>query len=264
MSEVTVLVAAVNKNKDLVSKMNIQTKCIIANQISKGKEEKIVDNQSIWMNLKEKGVGLNRNNALNRCDTKYALLADDDEVLVDGYENIIVQAFNQHPKADVIIFNIHDKSNSRYVIPHFLKVGWLNFARYGAVRIAFKMESIRFRNIHFHQMFGGGCKYAHGEDSIFLADCLRNRLSIVAVNDYIATLDDESESTWFKGYDEKYFYDKGILAYQLFRQFSKIFVLQDAIRNFKNYQSDVSLIKRIRLALKGVKDAKKLKINDGF
>ncbi len=254
MNDLTVLVAAVNKTVDLFTQMNITTPCIVANQsVSEGK---FVIGDKVFISLNERGVGLNRNTALNRCTTKYAVLADDDQVFVDQYDSIIIDSFAKYPDADVLIFNIDDPSCSRYIIKENHKISWLNFARYGAVRIAFKTESIHRKNIHFHQFFGGGAKFSHGEDSIFLADCLRNKLKIYGINQTIARLNEDDSSSWFTGYNEKYFYDKGILGYCMFKKFAYLFCVQDAIRNYRKYQSEISLLKRITLAFNGIKAIK--------
>lgn len=65
-------------------------------------------------------------------------------------------------------------------------------------------------DLTFHRQFGGGTPYSRGEDSLFIADLLKNRLKVYTYPAVIATVD-QTKSTWFKGYTEKYFYDKGAL-----------------------------------------------------
>lgn len=88
--KVEVLVATVNCTdiKKLIKKMNIQTDAIIANQCDHiGYEEIKYNNSSIKVySFPERGVGLNRNNALMRASGDIVLFADDDEALVDKYE----------------------------------------------------------------------------------------------------------------------------------------------------------------------------------
>lgn len=78
---VQVLVAAMNQtDKSLIEKMNIQSDAIVGNQCSKNSIENFIyGNHCItYLNFAEKGVGLNRNNALMRATGKYCLFADDD------------------------------------------------------------------------------------------------------------------------------------------------------------------------------------------
>ncbi|MBQ2322450.1 MAG: hypothetical protein II375_07835, partial [Bacteroidales bacterium] len=49
-------------------------------------------------------------------------------------------------------------------------VGKKAVARYGSVRVSFRTESVKRRNVYFHRMFGGGTPFTNGEDSIFLSD----------------------------------------------------------------------------------------------
>ena len=51
--------------------------------------------------------------------------------------------------------------------------------------------------------------YQSGEDTLFLRDCLNKGLKMIALTTYIAYMKKERPSTWFKGYDSKYLYDKG-------------------------------------------------------
>jgi hypothetical protein len=62
--------------------------------------------------------------------------------------------------------------------------------------------------LRFNPDFGSGGKYSSGEDSIFLREALRAGLNIYLHPDTLAILR-ESESTWFTGYNEKYFFDMG-------------------------------------------------------
>ena len=103
----------------LLDKMNIQTDAIVANQCDKNFIEQFEWNGHTvkYLNFAERGVGLNRNNALMRAEADICLFADDDMVYVDGYGEILERLFSENPKADVIIFNIKENQISRYVIP---------------------------------------------------------------------------------------------------------------------------------------------------
>ena len=96
-----------------------------------------------------------------------------------------------------------------------------------------KLNSIRNSGIYFNQCFGGGTEHYHGEDNIFLTDCLKNKLKIYAVPVAIATLTEERKSTWNAGYDEKYLVDQGYLYRAISRKWWRILCLQDAIRRHK-------------------------------
>jgi len=101
--------------------------------------------------------------------------------------------------------------------------------------VAVKLKSIRENGIYFNQCFGGGTEHCHGEDNLFLAECLKKGLKIYAVPDFIASLTEERESSWNIGYGEKYLIDQGILYKTMSRRWYKILCLQDAIRHRKTY-----------------------------
>lgn len=209
---VEVLVATMNqKDHSLLKKMNIQTPAIVGNQCNIDLVEKFeYEGNSIkWFSFNEKGVGLNRNNALMRARGEFLVFADDDMIFENGYEDIVVQAFDRNPKADIIIFNLNEavKSNRRKISKqHYTKkIG------YGAARIVCRKDVIHEKGIFFNLCFGGGTRYSRGEDTLFLSECIRKKCRILCIPQSIAQLINERESTWFNGYNDKYFFDSGVL-----------------------------------------------------
>ena len=191
--------------KALISKMNIKHNYIIGNQSDYNFVQK--NNDGIIVSTDLKGVGQNRNNIIERASSDICILADDDMIFCDGYETIVKECFAKYPNADVIIFNFINESKGRRVINKTKKISFHNYMNYGAARIAFRRKSIAYHAILFNTMFGGGTPHQCGEDSLFLNACLRSGFNIIAVPVAIASLTEERESTWFKGYNKKYFYD---------------------------------------------------------
>lgn len=236
--KIQVLVAAMNQeDHSLPKKMNIQTDAIIGNQCERNSIETFEqeDFHITYLNFAERGVGLNRNNALMRAEADVCLFADDDMVYVDGYPHIIEKAFAENPKADVIVFNLHENVTTRRIITKKTRVGYLNYLRYGTARIAVRLESVKKHGIYFNQCFGGGTEHCHGEDNLFLNACLKKGLRVVAIPEYIATLTEERESSWNNGYDEKYIKDQGVLYRTLSRRWWRLLCLQDAVRRHRSY-----------------------------
>ena len=64
------------------------------------------------------------------------------------------------------------------------------------------------KGIRFSEDFGGGCLYGAGEDSLFLLDCLRSGLRVCGSAVVLGRCAKDA-SSWFEGYNEKYYYDKG-------------------------------------------------------
>lgn len=239
-SKVQVLVATMNQNDhSLLTKLNIQSDAIVGNQCGYDSIERFTwsdNNYNItYLNFNERGVGLNRNNALMRATGEICIFADDDMVYCNNYPQIVERSFEEYKKADVIVFNITEPIGKRYVIKRPQKVKWFNCLRYGAARIAVRTKSIKENGILFNLCFGGGAEYSAGEDCLFLMDCIKRGLNVVAVPLSIATLTEERDSTWFKGYTKKYFMDKGKLFEVISKRYKKLLCLQDAIRHNEEY-----------------------------
>lgn len=231
--KIQVLVAAMNQtDHSLLKRMNIQSDAIIGNQCNYNSIERFFwNNHKItYLNFNERGVGLNRNNALMRADSDICLFADDDMTYDDDYPQIVSDAFKNHPEADVIIFNIREKHPKRYIIKKDIKINYFNYLRYGTVRIAVKLSSIRMAGIFFNLCFGGGAEYKHGEDNLFLTSCLEKHLKIYGVPQFIATLNEDRVSTWDQSHDDKYFRDQSILYKAISRHWWWILCFRDALK----------------------------------
>lgn len=239
---IQVLVATMGqRDHSLLQKMHIQSDVIVGNQCDFDSVEKFEyeGNRAVYLNFNEKGVGLNRNNALMRADRDICLFADDDMIYVEGYSKMIENAFLTIPDADVIVFNLYENTPSRYMITRIKRVRFYNCLRYGAARIAIKLKSIRENAIYFNQCFGGGTEHSHGEDSIFLMSCIKAGLKVYAVPIILAELTEERPSTWNEGFTEKYFRDQGKLYYAISHRFWKLLCFQDVIRHRKEYKCQV-------------------------
>lgn len=233
---VEVLVVTMNQEDGtLITAMNIQTDTVIANQCATtqiinynvGKKKK-----AIYVNTTTRGVGVNRNIGLLYASADICVLADDDMRFYNDYEAIVIDTFSKYREADVIIFNIEEEPIVRPVTKKVVKVNLFNYRRYGAARIAFRRKSISYNGIFFNTNFGGGTAHSSGEDSLFLRDCLRKGLNIKAVPITIAKLQEVGRgSTWFCGYTEKFFFDKGVFYALAHRRTALLWCLQYCVRN---------------------------------
>lgn len=239
IASIQVLISTMNQSDTLFLKqMNLQTDAVVGNQNGISKELILSDHgiKIKFICSKKKGLSNNRNLTLSRADSDICILADDDIVYLDGYAEVIRRAYEKYPKADVIIFNLYEKPIKRYIIKKDFRVNLFNYMRFGSVRISFRRKSILENNIRFDSQFGSGGKVPIGEDTLFLTDCLKKKLRVMAVSDYILLLSNNRESTWFRGYNDKYFSDKGKLYYRISKKFYKLLCLQDAIRHHKVYK----------------------------
>ena len=230
-----VLLSTMNqKDKKIIEKMGINTDAIIINQCNKNEVEIIDDNEKhiLFMSFKERGVGLSRNTALQRATADICIFADDDVIYKEDYENIILQQFKENPRADVLIFNIESTNKERpeYEIKKKKRVNIFTCLKYGTSRIAIRLDKVRIANINFSLLWGGGAKYSQGEDTLFLRDCIKNKLKVYTVPISIGTVSHET-STWFKGYNEKYLKDRGAFYKAFCPKLRYLFCIQYVIRH---------------------------------
>ena len=250
-----VLVAAMNQTDySLIEQMNLQTDATIGNQCSRCSDYKLIyNNQQInYINRIKKGVGYNRNECLFNSKGDILTFADEDMRFVDGYENIILEAFEKIPDADAIIFNINTigQDMGRRSNAKIKRVRIFNALNYGAARISVKSYSIKRENITFHTCFGGGTRYSSGEDTLFIVDILKHKLKIYTYPVTIASVN-QQESTWFQGYNDKYYFDKGALFKNISRKFYLILCLQYLIRHHEYRKNGISFTKALSLMYKG-------------
>ena len=257
MDRLQVLVATMHqKDLSIAEKMNIRCGAVIANQADRNEIQ--VEGDSKIITTTTRGVGLNRNIALLAADADILLFADDDVVYYDDMAQSVVTAFQENPKADVLVFGLDIVKNGCIIERRRLKKRRLhvfNAMRFGTCRIAVRREALLRANIMFNQNFGGGCPFSSGEDSLFLKACFDRGLKVYA-HEYVLGTCAKDTSTWFVGYGEKYFYDKGVLMRYLFPRVPHLMALYFAIR-FKR-ETDIKVGRRIRLMLEGVHGGKSL------
>lgn len=257
-----VLVSTMHQiNTDLVKKMNIQSDAIIINQTDYNDttEFKYGNKNIKFYSFNERGVGLSRNTALMRATADICLFADDDVSYVSNYEQIIIEEFQKNPTADIIVFNVpstnKDPRQKDYIASKWKKLNYFNCFRHGTFRIAVKRDVILKNNIFFTLLFGGGAKYSAGEDSLFLADCIRKGLLVYESPTVIGKVS-HSESTWFFGYTDKYFRDKGAFYACFSKHIPFLWCLQFAVRRKKLYSRDKTFHQACMLMAQGIREFK--------
>ena len=251
----TLVVTTAQQDRSLHEKMNLRTDAIIGNQCSENhfSEFEYNGHKIQYVCTSTTGVGINRNETLFRAEGDLCVLADDDMTFLDGYEDTVREWFEKLPGADMLIFNL-EGGKKRYKCAKVTKVNRLNYGKFGAARLAFRLKSIRFSGVTFHTMFGGGCEYSCGEDTLFLRDCLRKGLKIYGVPTALARIQD-GDSTWFRGYTDKYFFDKGVLYYALNPRTCKLHAWIHGLRYRKKYSS-YGWTKAVRQMKKGIESVK--------
>lgn len=247
------------KDESYIDGLNITGNAVIINQCDEISEEEIVrenlkgENQKVtYICTKDRGLSKSRNLAIDKADADICILCDNDVVYEADYEEKILSAFEKYTDADIIVFYIKRKEKP---VPNFdaeKRMGYLSVLKIFSPEIAFRRESIK--DIRFNEDFGAGSnKYIMGEENIFLYDALKKKKKIYYVPVQIAELK-EVESTWFAGYDERFFISRGANFTAMSRLFSILLIIQFALRKTGLYKDKMSMSQAVRFMLKGRKE----------
>lgn len=257
-----VLVAAVDQEVNkLAERMNLESEAIIVNQCDHFDYCEYLHGgrQIRCFSMAERGVGLSRNTALMRAEGEICLFSDEDIVFDPGYEELVLSEFERNKDADVITFNFRvDEKRATYYNEKPGRIRWYNYGRYPTFAVAARTEALRRKNVNFSLLFGGGARYSNGEDSLFLHDCLKKGLHIYAAT---AKLGQEMyrESTWFNGYNQKFFVDRGVLYHYLYGRLARLFSLRFLLTHRNKMLKEISLMKAYRLMRRGIAEGKSRK-----
>lgn len=236
------VIVATTQQQDytLHNKMSINGNAIICNQTTSEEVRTIVNgSQRIrYISTMTKGSSSNRNMGLLRASDEILLFADDDVVYHADYEEKIRTAFRDNPNADVIFFNMKIVGGTRKesALKRRQRIHWLNAFKFGTVRIAIRRKSQQKSNIWFNLNFGPGSLYPMGEDSLFISDCLKKRLRLIAVPIEIGTVHQDS-SSWFCGYNRQYFQGKGILFAAISKRLYPFFIMHHTLKHSKKSEN---------------------------
>lgn len=254
-----VLAAAVDKDaKKLAESMNLATDAIIVNQCGcySYEEFEYRDKAVRCFSMKERGVGRSRNAALNHATGDIILFSDEDIRYYEGYEKQVLNAFYKNPDADLITFNFKvDERRTTYRNEKERPIRWYNYGRYPTYSVAVRLEALQRCNVSFSLLFGGGARYSNGEDSLFLHDCLKKGMHLYTSTDEIGE-EIYRESTWFKGYNEKFFVDRGVLYHHLYGKAAKVFALRFLFAHKNEMCCDIPLKEAYSMMNRGIAEGK--------
>ena len=257
--KVEVLASVMNASfAETVRHMNLQSDAVIINQCDRlGQEEMQLPHRIRFYSFPERGIGRSRNEAIMRAEGDICLFSDADIVYVDGYEAAILAEFEKNPQADMIIFNIEVEEERRtYHITERKRVRWYNCGRYGAVSFAVRRESLLRSGIMYSLLFGGGAKYSNGEDSLFLTQFINKGYRVYTAPVTIGR-EEAGKSTWFQGYNEKFFHDRGVLYHYLYGRLARLLALRFLYAHKGTLCTDVTLQQAKQRMREGIREAKR-------
>ncbi len=254
------LVAAMNKEALLLAQeMQIDSDAIIVSQTDHYAYEEIEYKGHIirYFATAERGVGLSRNTSLLRAEADILLFADEDIVYEADYAERVLEEFEKHPEADMLLFNVQAAAGREtYHTDSFGRVRWYNCGRYPTYSFAVKRERVHRHNITFSLLFGGGALYSNGEDSLFIRDCLQKGMKVYKVPVTIGA-EKERPSTWFQGYNTKFFFDRGVLYSHLYGRLDKLMALRFLLAHKQEMCQQIPVKKAFQIMCEGIKEGRR-------
>ncbi|MCR5280005.1 MAG: glycosyltransferase family 2 protein [Lachnospiraceae bacterium] len=260
------LISAVKAEPDkLIETMKIECPAVLVNQCGRVSFD-VLERESGQVRVfssDERGVGRSRNKALSEAKGDILLFADEDIVYDKGYAERVIKEFEAHPEADGLFFNVRVCEERRtYWNEDYKRVRIWNGGRYPAYSIALRKSAVeraaaKGKELRFSELFGGGAKYSCGEDSIFIRDCLKAGLKLYRS---VAEIGEEipRPSTWFKGYDEKYFFDRGVMYHFLYGALAYPMGVRYVLIKKKLMCQTVPWRKAIKELHKGIKEGRRI------
>lgn len=240
----------------LVERMRLESDAVIINQCDRLDAQELTygERRVQFFSFPDRGVGRSRNEAIMRAEGDICLFSDGDIVYEPGYEAAIVAEFERNPRADMILFNVTvEEARRTYHITERKRVHWYNCGRYGAVSFAIRREALLTSGVTFSLLFGGGAKYSNGEDSLFLKEFMSRGYRVYTAPVTIAR-EEAGESTWFAGYNKKFFRDRGVLYHYLYGRLARAMALRFLLAHRAKMCRSVTAQQAYRWMVEGIKE----------
>ena len=249
--DLQVLIAVQNMKDDkqideLIKKSNVNSNYLVVNQA----KESDIKNKNV-ITVDEKGLGKSRNRAIYNATREILLLADDDLKYDDNYADTIIKYHNKYEDAGIICFYVESKNKKRKTkrMPTG-RVGLIKTMRIVSFEVSLKRKFIVENNLKFNEIFGPGAKFDRGDEQVFLCRALRKKIKIVFVNRKIGEAAQDG-STWFEGFNEKYFMIQGRVFKEMSPKYYKILIIQFIIRKYFLYCKNITIRKAIKAMFDG-------------
>lgn len=252
--QLQVLLSAMHlDDNSIVEKLNITGDVLVINQCDTESDQTHVEKDRTIrvISTTDRGLSISRNMAIDNSDAEICILCDNDVVYRDGYKEAIKGAFEAHKDADICVFFIKRPERNLPIKKSEGKLGYLGAMKIFSPEIAFRRKALG--GLRFNESFGAGAEYGMGEENIFLWEAIKKGLNVYYIPMEIAhTM--PNESTWFKGYDDRFFINRGAGYYAMAKSFWWVLALQFAVRKIGLYKNDNSFINAMKCMSKGMND----------
>jgi glycosyltransferase involved in cell wall biosynthesis len=242
----------------LCQRMNLQTAAVVINQCDRLDYESVEwkGRQVEMFSFPERGVGRSRNEAILRASDDICLFSDGDIVYDEGYEARILKEFERYPQSDFIVFEVDvNKERHTYHNDRRKRLHWYNSGRYPTYSFALRHDKLLESGLFYSLLFGGGAKYSNGEDSLFIRNFIRKGYKVYTSLVRIGREEAGGVSTWFTGYNEKFFIDRGVLYHYLYGKLAKVLACRFLLAHGKVMCKDMGVRQAYHWMCQGIREA---------
>jgi len=249
------------KDASIATTSNVRNDAVIINQCDREETVETVLTDSTGgthhvklVSTQERGLSRSRNMAIAHATADICLIADDDEVFENDAAESIIKAYESHPEADLITFDIKGRHSTKTGLTHKAgRIGYLGALHISSVQITFRRKRIVEKGIRFDPEMGSGTGHGCGEETKFLFDCLKKKLTIVHVPIPIASLTATTDSQWFQGWTPRFFVERGwATARYLGKPIATVYACYYAIVKRNKFKADISVGKALANMMKGI------------
>lgn len=240
----------------LVHKSNLTGNCVVVNQCDREDyAEYATENGIVRMfSNRQRGLTKSRNLAIRNAQADICLLCDDDECFVPGYERSILDAYEQLPQADVIIFKMVNRPPS--FKDQVMPLRFPQTMKVSSWQISFRRKKLLDANVWFDELLGAGTGNGAEEELKFLLDCEKAGLVIYYVPTEIASVAQDA-STWFDGFNETFFENRGATTrYIMGTGLACLYAVYYVLRKKSMYRQDIAPVNALRAIFRGIREDK--------
>lgn len=247
------------KDASIIERSNVQSDVVIVNQCD---HESIEDFSFInkhgrtchakFICTTERGLSKSRNMAIKYAWGDICQICDDDEVMDDNCEDIILNAYHQHPGVGLIAFALKRMDINKTYPQVQKKLGFRQILSTSSLQITFSKKMMGDNITWFDEKMGSGTGNGGGEENMFIFDLKRRGFKMLYIPKVIATVH-PSPSQWFKGYNQQYFENIGWTSRRLLGSIiGLMYLIYWPIFRRKEYAKDgVTIYQAIKYSLRG-------------
>lgn len=232
-------------------------KILIVNQTTSDKNL-ISDVENVRvLNSYEKGLSKSRNLALQNASCEIVLVSDDDVIYEQDFYRVILKAFNESPKADLITFkakNFDGEAYRNYPNANY-KYSLKSIRGVISWEIAFNVKNINELGVSFDERFGLGSQFTTAEEYIFAREVVEKGEQSYFSNQFIVSHPNVNSGMDFGS--DRIIYARSALNYKLHNFLAYFWLLKFVfflVRHKFIKSSDV--FRKLNVGLKGIRDYK--------